>query len=339
MLGVLGDDKAVHKKVAALFGIDHREIGIFGDHGHGVTVVVGRDDGLSTLHLVKDLVHDIHLHQHLLLLELLGSLGQLGLVGGIHRIAAQAQGDTEGVARVAEHQDVADIFGIPQALPGGDFLVGHSGVVNEAHHAPVVGHHIFVGGVAFEILVKVVDILIVGDIAVIQLLEHPLLDQPGDHIVGRHKDIVARPALELGVHILVAGKGGIVDTDARQILKGADNVKAAIGPVGDILTPVENIERDVLAAEALVVVVILDAHLCKIGAGIGRSRGGQAERGHGGQRQQQAKQLFHSRTSFALWRSARISWKFMTSSMPRMTTNMMADSALICGLTRRRVIE
>lgn len=47
-------------------------------HGKKIAVIVGADEGVFTLQLVENLVHDVGLHQGLLLYQKVGGLLDLG---------------------------------------------------------------------------------------------------------------------------------------------------------------------------------------------------------------------------------------------------------------------
>ena len=73
---------------------------------------------------------------------------------------------------------------------------------------------------------------------VVQLLQHILLNELGDHIVGGDNDIVVRAAaFEKGVEGLVALRGLVVHPDARLLLKLVDEVRV------DILPPTAHVDH------------------------------------------------------------------------------------------------
>ena len=97
VLGVLGDAHGVHIQVGALLGQAEGQVGVDLLHGEEVAVVVGADGGGAALHLLKDVVHHVGLHQGLLLDEQVHSLFDLVLVGGVVGVAQLLQGDADGV--------------------------------------------------------------------------------------------------------------------------------------------------------------------------------------------------------------------------------------------------
>ena len=124
---------------------------------------------------------------------------------GVDVMAALEGRNGVGVAAVVEHQDVAGILFIPQVRPAGGCLVHHRGVVDDAGGAQHVGHRIGVLGVVIRVAVFRVDLLEVGDVVVVEGLEHPFCDHLGHHVIRRnHHIVVRRTGFQLGVHGLVA---------------------------------------------------------------------------------------------------------------------------------------
>ena len=214
-------------------------------HGQVVTGVVGGNVGLFVLHGIEDLVHNVLLHHRLLLSQLVGAGLELGRIGSVHRVAQQILGNAEGIPGVVEHQDLARVLLIPQQLPAGDIcLVYILAVVDDAHGAPGVGHGVLVLGIVAQPPVGIVNILGVGDVVVIQLLEHTLLAHPADHIVGGDDHIHSDAAVfQLGVHGLVGIKGGVLHLDVGVLLlKLSNHINGIIIALSDVLAPVVDID-------------------------------------------------------------------------------------------------
>ena len=81
MLGIGRNAHTVDEEVDALFRVDKRQIGVLIDHRDGIARVIGCHGGLAALHLVKDLIHDVGLHDVLLLFQRVGDGGNL-----VHRL-------------------------------------------------------------------------------------------------------------------------------------------------------------------------------------------------------------------------------------------------------------
>ena len=113
MLAGGGHSHAVHRKHTALLREHPRKIRVIVDHGDGIAGVVHADGRLAADHLIKDLVHDVGLHQRLLRLELLYHLVNLFRGGGVDAVAALECSNGVGIAAVVEHQDVARILFVP----------------------------------------------------------------------------------------------------------------------------------------------------------------------------------------------------------------------------------
>ena len=220
VLGGGGDAHGIHVQVGPLGRVVELQILILLIHGHEVPGVVGGNGGGAVLHLVVDLIHDIALHNALLLLELLQRLPPVCLAVRIDVQSQQVLRGTEGIARVVELQDIAGVALVPEQLPAADVgVVGihHGRVVDDAHHAVHIRHGVQtalvivveLGVLSVEISVEIGKI---RDVFVIQLLHQSLRNQPLDHIIRRHDHVVGnRPGGELGIHILVAGKSGVID--------------------------------------------------------------------------------------------------------------------------------
>ena len=189
------------------------------------------------------------------LVHFLGGLGVDAVAGGKCR-------DGVRIPAVVEHQDIACVLFIPQVGPAGGRFVHHGGVIDDAGGAKHIRHRVFIGGVVVGVAVDFVDVLEVGDVVKVQLCKHPLRDHLGDHIVRRDDDIVIRRAgFQLGVERLIRIKGGVVDVDAGQLLEGIHHVYAVVRAVGDIFTPVVDVQGDVLAHEAGPVVIIRNGNI------------------------------------------------------------------------------
>ena len=288
-----GHSHAVHRKHTALLREHPSQVRVIIDHGNGIAGVVHADGSLAADHLIKDLIHDVGLHQRFLRLELFYHLVHLLRGGGVDAVAALERSDGVGIAAVVEHQDVARILFVPQVCPAGGSFVYHGSVVDDAGGAQHIGYGVGVLRVVIRVAVFRIDLLEVGDVVVIQGLQHPLRDHLGHHVVGRDDDVERRAAgLELGVHRLVGIKGQVVDLDAGLFLEGRDDIEAVVRAVGDVLAPVIDVQGDVLPLEAGPVVSVRHrdvlGHLDSTG---GKYRQCGAQR-HS-QRQQQCSNAFH----------------------------------------------
>ncbi len=345
VLGRDGNAHGVHIQVGSLGRIVELQVLILLVHGHEVPGVVGGDGCRAVLHLVVYLIHDVALHDMLLLPELLQRLPPVCLAVRVDIQPKQVLRGAESIARVVELQDIAGVALVPEQIPAaevGVIRVNHGGVVNNAHHAVHIRHGVraalvvvvVLGILAVEVPVQVDK---VRDVRVIQLLHQSLRNQPLNHIVRRHHHIVGhRPGGQLGVHILVAGKGGVIDAHTLAVgfvvpfLKGGVGVQRILRTVGDILAPVVNVERRDLARDLLA--------------------GGQERQGTSAQAEQCRAQrddappggcfvsvpLFHARTppSRRLARAVRKEpAKLTASSTARIITTMRAHSAYILNLT------
>ena len=146
---------------------------------------------------------------------------------------------------VVDHQDLVGILGVKHGVPAGDGLVHHGAVVDDAQGAPGVGDRIEILRVIGQVLEPVGDFGKVGNLVVVQRLEHVLLDELGDHIVRGDDHIVAGAAQsERGVELLVAGRGLVVDFDPGRLLKLLD--EALI----NIFTPAAHVDHPLFGTGA-----------------------------------------------------------------------------------------
>ena len=243
MLAGLQDAHGVHEPVAALLGHHEGQILVVLQHGQIVAGVVHGDGRVAALHLAEDLIHDEGLIHALVLgvLHQLERLIELSLVGGVDVVAQIAQGRHQRVAGVVDHQHLSGVLLVKHSTPAGDGLIHHLGVVDDAHSTPAVGHGVLVLRIEAQGLVLRINEVIVGDGAVIQLCQHPLVDKPPDHVIGGHDHVEIRAAgLEQGVQRLVALRRLIVDMDTGLGLKFADK------RLVDILAPAAHVDNTLL---------------------------------------------------------------------------------------------
>ena len=209
-------------EVVGLIGVVKLQIDAVGlrvAHREVVARVVGGHGGLAGLHHVVDLVHDVALDERTLVDERLQRLLPVIAVGGVDVDAGAVHGRAERVARVVELQDVAGVLRVPHQVPvtgvGG---VHDVGIVDHAHDAVGIWHGVGVVRVIVQAAEVLGDILIVRDVVVIERQEHVLALHARDHVVRRDDHVVAHgAALELGVHVLVAGVGIVVDLDGHAV--------------------------------------------------------------------------------------------------------------------------
>ena len=284
---------AVHRQHTALLREHPGQIRVIIDHGNGIAGVVHADGRLAADHLIKDLIHNVGLHQRFLRFQGLHHLVHLFRGLGVDTGTVLERCNGVGITAVIEHQNVARVLLVPQVSPFGGGILHHGGVVDDAGGTEHIGHGIGVGGVIIRVAVDRIDVLGVGDVAVIQRCKHSLGDHLCHHVIRRDDHIVVgRTGFQFGVHGLVGIKGGVVDLDAGKLLEGGHHIHAVIGAVGDVFAPVVNVQGEILALKAGPVVIVRDrnvlGHLNGSGGKSGRST---AER-HG-QRQQQNSKTFH----------------------------------------------
>ena len=303
MLRIFQHAHTIHKEVCALLGNVVADIGVVRLHDQRIARIVRRNGRLARGHLVKDLVHDVRLHQRLLCLELLCSRFPLGRRQGVHGVAQLFQRKSERITGIIKHQDIARILFIPQQV---NALIRHIGrvnhrlVVDNHGRTPCIGNGILIVRVIGQTLVVLADVGIVRDIGKIQLRQQILLDHLADHIVRGDDDIVAGAAgFQLGVHRFIGIVIGIDDPDAGDLLKGLVDIQRTVGAVGNIFAPVVNADGIALV---LIAAVVIHIQRRGVDARPLRQRPDGAEAGESQhQRRQQGKDtLFHSRSSFPI---------------------------------------
>ena len=247
MLASLGDANGIDKEVEALLRVIESQIGILLHHEQVIAGIVGRDPGLAALHFVKDLVHDIHLHQGLLIPQQIGRQGQQGGILRVDVVAQLQLCNGKGIAGIVKHQNLSRILFVPQQFPAaGIRLVNVFGVVDDADAAPGVGHGIDAARVIGGVSEALVNTRKVGNIGHVQRLQHILGNELFHHIVRRNDDIEKRTAgLELGIHALVAVIGHVVDLDVGiGRFKFLNHIDIIVGAVREVLTPVIDVDCD-----------------------------------------------------------------------------------------------
>ena len=91
-----------------------------------------------------------------------------------------------------------------------------------------------------------------GYVVEVQLLQHTLLHHPANHVVGGDDHVHGDAAVgQLGVHDLVGVIGGILHADVGVgFLKGGDYIQRAVVALGDVLTPVVDVQGGLFTAAA-----------------------------------------------------------------------------------------
>ena len=275
MLSGFQNAHGVHKPVAALLGYHELQIGVVVQHGQVVTGVVHGDGGVAALHLAEDLVHHKGLVHALALgvrQQLIG-FPDLGLVCGVDVVAQVQQGGGQGIAGVADHQDVAGVLLVEHGVPTVDVAVHHGGIVDDAQSTPGVGNGVLVVRVEAQALVLLADLLIVGDVVVVQLCQHTLVNETGDHIVRRDDDVIVTSAgFQQGVQGFIALGGLVVDLDAGLVLEFVDQVLV------NVFTPAANIHNTLAAA---VTVAGIGIGATRVGAAAASGEKQACRHGHG----------------------------------------------------------
>ena len=242
MLAALQDAHGIHKPVAALLRDNEGQILIILQHGQVIAGIVHGHGSIAALHLLEHLIHNEGLI-HTIVLGLLQqgeSLLQLALVGGIDAVSQIQQGRRQSVTGVVDHQHLSGVLGVEHGAPAGDGLRDHGGVVDNTQCTPGVGDGVLVLRVVAEVLIGIGNEVKVGDVAVIQLRQHILVNEPGDHIVRGDDDIeVGASHFDEGVQSLVALRRLVVDPDAGLLLKLGDETLV------DILAPGAHVHHPV----------------------------------------------------------------------------------------------
>ena len=224
-------------------------------HGEIVAGVIRADRCLTGFHHIVDLVHDIAVDQTVLRFQFLQGAVPVSRIRGVDVDPQFIHGGAEGVAGIVELDDPSGVFLVPHQIPAvGVRLVDFVGVPDHADDAVGVGHGVRVVGIVVKPFEALVNVAVVGDVAEVQRQQHILLEHAGDHVVRRDDDVIAHGAGgELRIHILVGGVGIIVDGDAHAVrilipfLEFLDRIVAVLATVGDVFTPVVDVQRKVLS--------------------------------------------------------------------------------------------
>ena len=262
MLGVGRNAHAVDEEVDAFLRVDESKVWVFVDHRDGIARIVGSHGGLATLHLVKDFVHDVGLHDVLLGFQRIGDGGDLINGLRIHRQTNRLGCNRVSVAGIVEHQHIVCVRNIPHVRPFRGRLLDHRRVVDQARCAPHVGHAVLVAGVEAAVQICFTDAGKVRNVVHVQLGQHALLGHLAHHVIRREDDIIGYAAgFQLGVEALVGVVGRVIDLDAGQLLECGQNVDALVRTVGDVQAVVVDIQRDMVVGKALPIVVAGDGNI------------------------------------------------------------------------------
>src|SRR5579883_2883634 len=104
----------------------------------------------------------------------------------------------------------------PDIGPTGDVVLHQVGAIGDADGAPVVGDGVLVARIVLQVLEGRRQVLGIGNIGVVQRLQHVQAHHARDLIAAGHDDIVLRGAagFELGEHLVVAAVIVLVHGDA-----------------------------------------------------------------------------------------------------------------------------
>ena len=225
-------------------------------HRQEVTGIVCGNRCRTVLHFIEDFVHDITLNERLLFLELDKCRFPQGGVFGVDIDALPVHGSTECVTRIVELQNLSLILLVPHQIPRTDvFLSDNAGVVNHANHTEHVRNGICIVGIVVEVFIVFVDILIIGDVFKMQREQQVFADQSLNHIVRGENDVVrSSTRTELVVHIFIGSIGRVIDFHREAVfvcevffkvfLEHRVDIGTALGAVGNVLTPVVDVQRD-----------------------------------------------------------------------------------------------
>ena len=138
---------------------------------------------------------------------------------------------------------LGDVFRLHQYVPRVDLVHAQCGldllrVVADAHRAPHVREGVLVVRVAdrYGLEQGFVQVVVVGQLGLVQLLVDTGLDLLGEEAVRRHDDVVAGLACQqLGFQGFVAVKNVVHHFDARLFFKVGDGVRCnVVGPVVNV---------------------------------------------------------------------------------------------------------
>ena len=182
------------------------------------------------------------------MIEQIGGLVEIGLLRGVRVEAEIVQRRRHDVVGGIQHVDAAvlepgELLRLEHDVPGGhrrfDRAVGFEhvarllDVVADAGRAPHVIDGVLVAGIVDREPLRDLrpDIAEIGQLRLVELLEHAGLDLALEEIGGRHHDVVAGFAGEqLGLQRLVGIEGVVADLDAGFLGEGLDHASARCSP-------------------------------------------------------------------------------------------------------------
>ena len=157
---------------------------------------------------------------------------------GVERVAEELEGAADRLAHVAEEGHAALEGGRVEHLPAVDRRVADLVLaVGEARVGDGVRHAVFKGCVDGGRDVALVEVLLeVGELRVVELLDHLVLGHERDLVRRGHDDVVARGTrLELRVHGLVRVEGVHNDLAVVGLLEALDHVgRDVVAPGVDV---------------------------------------------------------------------------------------------------------
>ena len=245
MLGARGDNQTVDAVTKPLLGIDHLEFRVIQldhvDEGreHEPHAGFPRGDGAVGLHIAEGT--DVGIERHQLLLH----LGQHVGVRFVHALSHGFERDAAQHTGILQHGYAVDQRLVPQILISGD-LKGHTfGIIDDQRAARHVGNHVFVVRVIGLREEGGVKVAVVGQLALVQLLNQPLLAQNVQRVVAGDNQVIIRSAAlgHLEQHAVNGVHGGPDHIDAGFFLKGGEGVAVHVA------LPAENVEHFFLLRE------------------------------------------------------------------------------------------
>ena len=200
-----------------------------------VLVVIGADDPVA-----------------LLLLQLLGRVGPVGLGGGGRLDPDRQQADAAEFLRVGHHADLAGVPPVEQDVHAVARILDDRTVVADRGPARLPGHRVLVAPVPGRVRHQRACVLVEVDHRVLVERGQPaVVDQVAERraVVGHHDDVVAGVLLclqrrpDLGIEgEVVADRLGVVDLDAGELGEVLKRRVLALEHV-DVVRPVREVDR------------------------------------------------------------------------------------------------
>ena len=138
----------------------------------------------------------------------------------VETIAAAHKRNSYAVARAVQHIDLVGVFFIPQDIPAVDLIAYLVFIIENTYRAPHIGNAVSAAHIIGHIKILFIDIIDIGDIAVVKLRKQIQRYKTLHRIIRRKEQIViCAGSLKLCKHTFIIGKIAHPDRTAVFLFK------------------------------------------------------------------------------------------------------------------------